>query len=204
MDARPLPTAAILDSQSVKTSCNVSESDQGIDANKKIEGRKRHIATDVLGVLLAVIVTAASISDSTAGRRLLDHLAVTQPDVPIAWADGGYNDEVVRHGARRAIRVEVVKRIAAQGEVSGLLHGPRLCGVGGDAGDVRAPGAVFKERQCVQTSTEHGVDVEEIRRDDALGLGGEELAPGRAAAAWYRVCRWASGTSACGVVPLTG
>ncbi|MEV1120245.1 IS5 family transposase [Actinosynnema sp. NPDC049800] len=111
------PTAAILDSQSVKTSCNVNESDQGIDANKKIKGRKRHIATDVLGLMLAVIVivTAASASDSTAGRQLLDHLAVTQPDVSIAWADGGYNDEVVRHGARRGIRVEVVKRIAAQG-----------------------------------------------------------------------------------------
>lgn len=109
------PTAAILDSQSVKTSCNVNESDQGIDANKKIKGRKRHIATDVLGLLLAVIVTAASVSDSTAGRQLLDHLAVTQPDVSIAWADGGYNDEVVRHGARRGIHVEVVKRIAVQG-----------------------------------------------------------------------------------------
>ncbi|MFE2756491.1 IS5 family transposase [Actinosynnema sp. NPDC059335] len=109
------PTAAILDSQSVKTSCNVNESDQGIDANKKIKGRKRHIATDVLGLLLAVIVTAASVSDSTAGRQLLDHLAVTQPDVSIAWADGGYNNEVVRHGARRGIHVEVVKRIAVQG-----------------------------------------------------------------------------------------
>ncbi|WP_197289294.1 hypothetical protein [Saccharothrix sp. NRRL B-16348] len=73
------------------------------------------------------------------------------------------------------------------GEGPGLLHGPCLCGVGGDAGDVQAPGAVFKERQCVQTCAEHGVDVEEIRRDDALGLGGEELAPGRAAAACYRV-----------------
>jgi len=48
------PTAAIIDSQSVKTSCNVSESSQGIDAGKKIKGRKRHIATDALGLLLVV------------------------------------------------------------------------------------------------------------------------------------------------------
>lgn len=41
-------TAVIIDSQSVKTSCNVSESSQGIDAGQKIKGRKRHIATDVL------------------------------------------------------------------------------------------------------------------------------------------------------------
>jgi hypothetical protein len=74
----------------VKTSCNVNEISQGIDANKKIKGRKRHIATDVLGLLLAVIVTAASVQDSTAGRQLLGHLAVTQPNVSIVWVDGGY------------------------------------------------------------------------------------------------------------------
>ncbi len=70
------PTAAILDSQSVKTSCNINESDQGIDANKKIKGRKPHITTDVLGLLLAVVVTAASVQDSTGGKEILDRLAV--------------------------------------------------------------------------------------------------------------------------------
>ncbi|WP_420803674.1 IS5 family transposase [Saccharothrix deserti] len=109
------PTAAILDSQSVKTSCNVNESSQGIDAGKKIKGRKRHIATDVLGLLLAVVVTAASVQDSAAGKELLDHLAVAHPGVSMAWVDGGYKDEVVRHGVRLGIRVEVVKRIAATG-----------------------------------------------------------------------------------------
>uniref|UniRef100_UPI0018F1FD04 transposase n=1 Tax=Umezawaea beigongshangensis TaxID=2780383 RepID=UPI0018F1FD04 len=78
------PTAAILDSQSVKTSCNVNGSSQGIDAGKKIKGRKRHIAIDVLGLLLAVIVTGASVQDSPAGRQLLDHLAVAHPTVSTA------------------------------------------------------------------------------------------------------------------------
>jgi transposase len=109
------PTAAILDSRSVKTTCNVSEPDQGIDANKKIKGRKRHIATDVLGLLLAVAVTAASIQDSTAGTEILDRLAVAHPSVSTAWVDGGYNDSVRLHGARRGVRVEVVKRVAAKG-----------------------------------------------------------------------------------------
>ncbi|WP_199443577.1 IS5 family transposase [Umezawaea beigongshangensis] len=109
------PTAAILDSQSVKTSCNVNESSQGIDAGKKIKGRKRHIAIDVLGLLLAVIVTGPSVQDSPAGRQLLDHLAVAHPTVSTAWVDGGYKDEVLRHGATPGIRVEVVKRIAATG-----------------------------------------------------------------------------------------
>lgn len=109
------PTAAIIDSQSVKTSCNVSESSQGIDAGKKIKGRKRHVATDVLGLPLAVIVTAASVQDSTAGQQVLDHLAVEHPGVSAAWVDGGYNNAVVTHGARRGIRVEVVKRLATKG-----------------------------------------------------------------------------------------
>ncbi|WP_241746387.1 IS5 family transposase [Streptomyces lydicus] len=49
------PSAAVLDAQSVTTSSNVAETDQGIDAGKKIKGRKRHLATDTLGLLLAVI-----------------------------------------------------------------------------------------------------------------------------------------------------
>ncbi|MCE7001327.1 IS5 family transposase [Kibdelosporangium philippinense] len=109
------PTAAIIDSQSVKTSCNVSESSQGIDAGKKIKGRKRHIATDVLGLLLAVIVTAASVQDSAGGQQVLDHLAAAHPTVSAAWVDGGYNNTVIRHGAQRGIRVEVVKRPSAKG-----------------------------------------------------------------------------------------
>ncbi len=43
---------------------------------------------------------------------------------------------------------------------------------------------MFEEDQCVKPSTEHGVEVEEVRRNDALGLGGEELPPGWAITAW--------------------
>lgn len=109
------PTAAIIDSQSVKTSCNVGESSQGIDAGKKIKGRKRHIATDVLGLLLVVIVTAASVQDSAGGKQVLDHLAADHPSVSKTWVDGGYNTTVISHGAQRDIEVEVVKRTAAKG-----------------------------------------------------------------------------------------
>ncbi|MEV0702375.1 IS5 family transposase [Saccharopolyspora sp. NPDC050389] len=108
------PAAAISDSQSVKTSCNVSESSQGIDAGKKIKGRKRHIATDVLG-LLVVIVTAASVQDSVGGQEVLDQLAASHPGVSMAWVDGGYNGTVVRHGAQQGVQAEVVKRPTAKG-----------------------------------------------------------------------------------------
>lgn len=109
------PTAAIIDSQSVKTSCNVSEPSQGIDAGKKIKGRKRHIATDVLGLLLVVIVTAASVQDSAGGQQVLDHLAARHPSVSMTWVDGGYNNTVIRHGAQHGIHVEVVKRPTIKG-----------------------------------------------------------------------------------------
>ncbi|SHM26666.1 Transposase [Streptomyces yunnanensis] len=109
------PTATVLDAQSVKTSCNVAESDQGIDAAKKIKGRKRHLATDTLGLLLAVIVTAASVHDTAGGKHLLDQVANSQPEVTKAWVDGGYQSSVINHGARLGIDVEVVKRPTTTG-----------------------------------------------------------------------------------------
>ncbi|MCX4236767.1 IS5 family transposase [Streptomyces ortus] len=109
------PSAAVIDAQSVKTSANVAEASQGIDAGKKIKGRKRHVATDTLGLVLAVIVTAASVHDSTGGKRLLDELAASHPSVTKVWADGGYQNSVFQHGAAKGIDVEVVKRPTTKG-----------------------------------------------------------------------------------------
>ncbi|WP_081687716.1 transposase [Glycomyces tenuis] len=52
-----------------------------MDAGKKIKGRKRHIVTDFLGLVLAVIVTAASVSDTAGGRDLVDRIAAEHPSV---------------------------------------------------------------------------------------------------------------------------
>lgn len=108
------PTAAILDSQTVKTSGNVPESSQGIDAGKKIKGRKRHIVTDVLGLLLVVLITAASVQDTTAGRDLIDELAALRPDVTVAWVDSGYQRSVIERGAAYGIDVQVMSKDPAQ------------------------------------------------------------------------------------------
>jgi hypothetical protein len=67
----PLPTAAIIDSQSVRGADTVPGATRGYDAGKKINGRKRHIAVDTGGLLLAVVVTIAGIQDRDAAHRLL-------------------------------------------------------------------------------------------------------------------------------------
>lgn len=106
----PRPHAAIADAQSVKTSANVPEADQGIDAGKKIKGRKRHIVTDFLGLLLAVIVTAASVSDTAGGRDLVDQVAAKHPSVHTILVDSGYQKSVAERGEAAGIDVIVTQK----------------------------------------------------------------------------------------------
>lgn len=112
---RDRTTAAVVDAQSVKTSANVAETSQGIDAGRKIKGRKRHLITDTLGLVLAVLVTAANVHDTTGGKLLLDNLAAAHPSVTKVWDDGGYQNSIFNHGARLAIDVEVVQRPRPKG-----------------------------------------------------------------------------------------
>ena len=110
----PEPTAALADAQSVKTSGNVPEASQGIDAGKLIKGRKRHIVTDTLGLLLVVMVTAASIQDTTGGRELIEMVAGQHPSVTKVWVDSGYKKSVIQAGAARGVEVEVVSKQPGQ------------------------------------------------------------------------------------------
>ncbi|WP_435845769.1 transposase [Streptomyces exfoliatus] len=66
----PEPTAGIIDSQSVKVAASVPTSSRGFDGGKKVNGRKRHIVVDTTGLLLAVMVTAANVTDREAAQVL--------------------------------------------------------------------------------------------------------------------------------------
>ena len=70
----PRPTAAVIDSQSVKAADTVPKASRGWDNAKKVNGRKRHIAVDTTGLLLAVVITAASVQDRDGARPLLWNL----------------------------------------------------------------------------------------------------------------------------------
>ncbi|WP_432190677.1 transposase [Streptomyces sp. Tue6028] len=78
---KPEPTASVIDIQSVKTSTNVPLTSQSTDAAKKVVGRKRGILTDTIGLILAVTVTAASLSENALGIQLLDQAKKTYPNI---------------------------------------------------------------------------------------------------------------------------
>ncbi|MFF2732843.1 IS5 family transposase [Streptomyces sp. NPDC058008] len=104
------PTACVIDSRSIKTSTNVPVTGQGIDAGKKIIGRKRSIVIDTVGLLLGVLVTAASVQDSTAGRTLIERIAAEHPTIRKTWVDSGYRQHLVEHAATLGIDVHIVRR----------------------------------------------------------------------------------------------
>ncbi|MFD8799678.1 transposase [Streptomyces atroolivaceus] len=89
------PTAGNIDAQSVRAAATVPAASRGYDGGKEVPGRKRHIVTDTLGLLLAVAVTAANIGDRDAAAGLLVRLRRLHRDITLVWADGGYTGSLV-------------------------------------------------------------------------------------------------------------
>lgn len=89
----PEPSAAVLDSQSVKTT--ETPGVRGYDAGKNVKGRKRHILVDVMGLLLMVVVHAASIQDRDGAMLVLGKAKGKFPRLQLIWADGGYAGKLI-------------------------------------------------------------------------------------------------------------
>jgi putative transposase len=107
------PTGAILDSQTIKTGDQACES--GYDAGKKIEGRKRHVVVDTLGLLLWVMVGPAQVQDRDAARPVLQAVLGLYGTLRKLWADGGYAGALVEWfgsqlGWRHCV-LEIVRRL---------------------------------------------------------------------------------------------
>jgi putative transposase len=87
------PTAGCLDSQSVR--CSAVPSSRGFDGAKQVTGRKRHILVDTLGLLLAVVVTTAAVTDRDGARSLLQRLPGSCKKLRRVWVDGGYRGQLL-------------------------------------------------------------------------------------------------------------
>jgi transposase len=110
----PEPSAGLIDSQSVKGADTVGRNSRGYDAGKKINGRKRFIVTDTLGLLLVVVVLAASTQDRDGAKPvLLD--AYLRTRVRFFFADGGFAGRLLEW-ANQILRstIEIVRKPADQ------------------------------------------------------------------------------------------
>jgi|BarGraNGADG00212_1021973.scaffolds.fasta_scaffold33471_2 putative transposase len=105
------PSAGIVDARSVRAASTVARSTKGYDAGKKISGRKTFGIVDTLGILIAVTVMAASVSDNAGGIATADLARRRSSRFAKLWCDAGFKRTFLEHCRDHHVAVEVVNRI---------------------------------------------------------------------------------------------
>jgi len=160
-DKRSRPTAAILDSQSVKSAGHGGE--VGYDAGKRIKGRKRHLLVDTLGLVLGVAVSPASTPEREGGQMVLGRVLPGLTWLRCLWVDGGYTGEAFANWVkelRPQLKVEVVKR---SDDTSGFKVLPRRWVVERTFGWLMRYRRLVRDYEITETSAEAWVLIAMIR-----------------------------------------
>ncbi|MGP4105113.1 IS5 family transposase [Nonomuraea sp. KM90] len=147
---RELPTAGCIDAQTVRAAEMVGAAACGYDAGKKLKGQKRHVVVDTLGLLLCVMVTAASVQDRDGAHPVLARLREKFSTIGLVWADGGYAGQLVTWaGQVLGLAVTIVKR---SDDLRGFVVLPRrwvvertLCAARRSVASPAEPGGTWRE-----------------------------------------------------------
>ena len=123
------PTAAIIDSQSVKTGPEAREM-VGYDAGKRVKGRKRHLVTDTLGLVLRIEVHSAGVQDRDGAALVLDRITRRFPFLERFFADAGYQ------GPRAAEAAHLLEDLLEGRALEGVVVVGALTGRSGASGGV--------------------------------------------------------------------
>lgn len=107
------PSAGVIDARTVRGAATVTSETRGYDGGKKISGRKTFGIVDTLGLLIAVVVLAANVSDNAGGIELVGRARKRSPRLIKVFHDGGFKNEFVGFCRRHHVSAEVVNKIHA-------------------------------------------------------------------------------------------